>query len=440
MTFHLNAATKHSENPVLLPGEPHEWDSLQVSWPGTVLYSARDRKFRCWYSGLDVVQSPGRHWLPGYAESGDGVHWVKPKLGAAGNQLKPAWIDWPANVPEPPWGTYILSLVFENPLPDAPAEKRFGSYWWEPSRPDRPRRKTLAWSPDGLVWTRECTAYEHNRKSEFHDICQLLYDPVEGVRAYSQVQLPRRYDGRPQVRHIGLLRGRDFNRLTPEPEPVLSPAEGLDEEIHFASVKKIGRTYLMLYESDRFSRNPIHGDLRLAVSADGRNFRRVHPHTPLLRTGPKGSWDENLLVTSTDTIQEVGDEFYIFFFGCPNTYNSFPIQYAVSPERRGSWFAPSYLGLATLPRDRFAYAMGEGTLTTHPVDLGADGLWLNADGDHLSVTALDESGKPKARGKLTTERRQTVYRKVVWHDAEPKGTCRLEIALTDWAKLFGIQC
>ena len=38
VTFHLNQATKHPGNPALMPGVPGEWDSLQVSWPGTVLY------------------------------------------------------------------------------------------------------------------------------------------------------------------------------------------------------------------------------------------------------------------------------------------------------------------------------------------------------------------------------------------------------------------
>jgi hypothetical protein len=27
VTFHLNQATKHPDNPVLLPGEPHQWHS-----------------------------------------------------------------------------------------------------------------------------------------------------------------------------------------------------------------------------------------------------------------------------------------------------------------------------------------------------------------------------------------------------------------------------
>jgi hypothetical protein len=217
----------------------------------------------------------------------------------------------------------------------------------------------------------------------------------------------------------------------------MSPEQGIDEEIHFAAVQKIGHTYLMLFESDRFSKNPTHGDLRLAVSSDGRNFRRVHPHMPLVATGAKGMWDENLLVTNSAGWMEVGDEVWIHYFGCPNIYNSWPAQYAVSPERRGSSFAPVYLGLATLPRDRFAYATGDGTLTTPPLQLSYDGLWLNADGDP-QVTALDESGKPKARGKLGTERRQTVYRKVAWSGDELRGACRLEIKLTYWDKLFSV--
>src|SRR5690606_25195032 len=35
VTFHLNQAQKHPENPVLMPGRPSQWDGLQVTWPGT---------------------------------------------------------------------------------------------------------------------------------------------------------------------------------------------------------------------------------------------------------------------------------------------------------------------------------------------------------------------------------------------------------------------
>ena len=63
-------------------------------------------------------------------------------------------------------------------------------------------------------------------------------------------------------------------------------------------------------------------DLRLAVSSDGRKFRRVFPTTPLVSTGPKGAWDENLLVTTSATMQEVGDEVWLYYFSATNANRS----------------------------------------------------------------------------------------------------------------------
>lgn len=74
----LNPAKKHPENPLLLPGETHEWDGLQVIWPGTVLHDPSEGRFRCWYSGMDVAQANRPpYWAPGYAESSDGIHWTE---------------------------------------------------------------------------------------------------------------------------------------------------------------------------------------------------------------------------------------------------------------------------------------------------------------------------------------------------------------------------
>src|SRR4051812_11117805 len=105
-TFHVTPATKHLENPVMLPGEPHQWDSLCVSWPGTVLFSERDRKYRCWYTAMDVVQSPDRTWHTGYAESDDGIHWTKPAISQA------TFLEKPTNQVNPTWKPSFLSLAF----------------------------------------------------------------------------------------------------------------------------------------------------------------------------------------------------------------------------------------------------------------------------------------------------------------------------------------
>ncbi len=301
---------------------------------------------------------------------------------------------------------------------------------------------------------------------DFQDISQLVYDPDDPdpafrVKGYTQILRPRGWKPRAQgvavsvekggkelaefaalkeVRQIGLVHGNDFAKVSDAADPiVLGPEEGIDEELHFASVRKFGSTFVMLFESDRFSRNPLHGDLRLAVSSDGRKFRRVHKHTPLVSTGPKGMWDENILVTTTSAMQEVGDEIWIYYFGAPNTFRHWPAQYAVDPTRRGSLFSASYLGLATLPRDRFAYATGEGTVTTHPIQLDEGELWLNADADVMQVKLVNTDGHMIAQGALSAERRQSVYRKVKWTTQPRAGGYRVQFALTNGSRLFSLQ-
>jgi len=430
VTFHLNEAAKHPENPVLLPGEPHQWDSLQISWPATVLYSPGDRKFRCWYAGLDVVQTPERCWRTGYAESNDAVRWSKPELGQV------TFLGQPTNQIKPERGNENLSFVFENPLPAAPASERFGGYWIEYDADSW--RKGLAWSADGKAWVKAGTAYQKADRGSYHDISQLLYDAEEAdpawrVKGYTQVyrDLPHPLGEEKTVglgvRVVGLVHGNSVTRVDDAADPVaLLPEPGIDEEIHFGSVSKVHGQYLMLFESDRFSKNPIHGDLRLAVSSDGRKFRRVHPHQALVPTGPKGTWDENLLVTTSAALQMVGDELYIFYIGCPNLYNSWPRQYAVQGERRGAYFAPCYMGLATLPRDRYAYAAGPGTITSRPASLAAGEVWVNADGEPTIAT---RGANRHATGHLGQERVHTVYRKVVWHHGTPGGEVALEFVL-----------
>jgi hypothetical protein len=425
VSFHLNPAKKHPENPILLPGEPQHWDSLQVIWPGTVLYDAQERLFRCWYSGLDAVQSQRlpNLWVPGYAESADGIHWKKPDLGQYQHRGQPT------NRIVANWEHYQLSCVWANPDRSDP-QRRFLSLWTELSKWE----KGLASSPDGKVWKREKAAYRASRPERvaFQDIYQILYqpeaaDPQFRVIGYGQLCTPQ------MNREIGMVHGPDVGNLHEPADPFVLHAEpGIDEQLHFASVAKVGDTFLMLFESDRFTKN--HGDLRLAVSNDGRKFRRIHPTTPLVPTGPKGTWDENLLVTTSAAIQEVRDEVWLYYFGCPNVFKNWP-----NGSPRGSLFYPSYLGVATLPRDRFAYAAGPGSLTLRPLACDRDGLWLNADGDTIRVEALDGAGKVTAQGALGPETSHTVYRKVRWEGAVPKGPTTLQIQLPAGVRLYSVR-
>lgn len=442
-SFHLNPAVKHVANPVLHPGLPHQWDGLNIGWPATVLYSASDGKFRCWYTGREVMQSSARAYYTGYAESDDGINWVKPHLGqvrfldAPTNQIRPAW-----TVPDG-WTVMALSLAFENPLPDAPASQRFGGYWIEYALDFSHWTKCLAWSPDGKIWTRHSTAYEKRRRVEYQDICQLLYDPDEPDPAWRVKGYTQLYQNTPHplgdphvkfgVRHAGLVHGASFERVTDAAQPVaLAPLPGVDEEIHLVTVTKLHGQYLMLFESDRFSREPLHGDLRLAVSDDGRTFRRVNPEQAVVATGRRGTWDENLLVTTSLGLQPVGDDVYIYYVGCPSTFTCWPMQYTRYPERRGSEFAPTFLGLATLRRDRYAYAAGPGQLVLKLPAARWDHLWLNADGAPLISCQLN--GRSQT-GRLGSEVRHGVYRQVQW-EVPPRDGTSVHIILNSSDRLY----
>jgi hypothetical protein len=444
VTFHLNQATKRPENPVLIPGEPQQWDSLQVIWPGTVLYDADDKLFRAWYNGMDAVQAgrPALPWSPGYAESTDGFHWTKPELGQythnglPTNRLKPEWTKSFDNA-------YInLSTVLKNPDQSNP-ERKFLALWHVGEKQNTQMKKLLCSSPDGKVWKDETVVFEplDGYGWNFLDTTSVIFQPEatdenERVLVYGQVFGPAsRVVGRASGASLASFK---FPGARGPEWFLLGPEKGIDEEIHFAAVKKIGGQFLMLFESDRFSQKPLHGDLRLAISSDGKKFRRVHPQTPLVATGSRGMWDENLLVVTTSAMQEVGDEIWIFYFGCPNIFTNWPGSYAAKGGPRGSMVYPSYLGVATLPRDRFAYAAGPGSVTTPSLTVGDQGLWLNADGDGITVTAIDAAGATLAEGQLAAAQPNVLERAVQWTGNPPSQPYQVRIGLRDGQRLYAV--
>jgi hypothetical protein len=319
-------------------------------------------------------------------------------------------------------------------------------------------RKRLGFSTDGITWDwAGPVAWEGflPPKRAVYDITQLLHDPDDPdpsrrIKAYAQGQfwpssdgtgavVPDQFEpGRRTIRCVGVLTGSSLATLEEGPSSLaLAPQVAIDDETHFGAVRRFGDTFVMLFESDRFAVDPLDGDLRVAVSSDGLTFRRVHQRDALVDTGPKGTWDQNLLVTTTAGMIDVGDEHWIYYFGCPDVYRAWPPGYAVRPELRGSFFYPSYLGLAVLQRDRIAYAAGPGTVVTHTVSIGPDGLWLNTDGTVESIELIAD-GNVVASGSLAGDRRATVYRPVNWGAAPDVVQGQLRIRLGRDGRLYSL--
>lgn len=474
--FRLNPARKHPENPVLIPGFPHEWDSLQVNWPSRVCYDPHDKLFKCWYHGLDAVQYDvathperrgfeywlGRLWRTGYAESADGIHWTKPALGQhthRGQDTNVIVTDYAAVGTGGGYDHYCsVAEVWLNPTPEGADDRFLGIFTeigWDAQgyRSFKTFRKVVYASPDGKRWKRGKIAYDAPSDSDASpapnvvDLSSVVFDPDDPdprrrYKAYGQTDRPIR-PGRGN-RGVGLMCAPDLYSLRYDTlQVLLEGEEPYETEIHWSAVKKLSNGYFaMVHDSSRFDyaacEQPPVADLKLAVSRDGIDFRRVHPNTPLIARGRKCECDSNQLVTSS--IVEHGDTVYIYYHGTSCIYRPWPKAKPGGPGNlRASVLYPTFMGLATLPRDRYAYAKGPGTLTTFPLTLGEDSLRLNADGDGIRVAALDASGNETASGRLERQGGGELYRKVIWSGPAPAGERSLKIDLGEEDRLYSME-
>lgn len=120
--------TKYAGNPVLTPGEPGSWESLQLG-SGVVIKDGS--VYKMWYSGYN-----GSLWNTGYATSSDCMSWTK----YAGNPVMSVGASngWEGK------GVFPLCVIKENNV-----YKMWYSGW------DGDHGQTgYATSPDGLSWTR----------------------------------------------------------------------------------------------------------------------------------------------------------------------------------------------------------------------------------------------------------------------------------------------
>ena len=481
VTFHLNQARKHEENPVLIPGRPHEVDSLQVSWPSTTIYDPVGKKFMCYYSGMDVIQYDsrlhpksvgyerwlGRLWRYCYAQSQDGVHWEKPKLGQythRGIDTNRIVSDYEAAGDGVGWNNWCRPAeVWLNPEPKSPDEK-FLAIFCEIGSDGKGNRsfklfqETIYQSPDGKAWTRtDQVVYDGSNPAgaiseDLIDVNTVVHDPghpdpQRRVQLFGQSC--RSQDG---GRAVSVVSAGDFDsiEMTKNRHLLLRNDPEIEDELHWNKVRRMQNGYyLVIHDSshlDYTAQKPPTSDIRMGISTDGIDFRRLHRHTPLIPRGKKGEWDHNFLVCGD--IVEFGDTVHFYYHGCSIIWRPWPsTESGVDYVLRGSNVYPVYMGLATVPRDRFAYAAtvdgGEGQVVTRPVDIPVGGkLWVNSeltDGGAVLPVLLDDQDQVIATGKLTDTMSQTVYRLVEWDQTPPGGEYRVQVSLSGSARLFSIK-
>jgi hypothetical protein len=348
VTRQFPPAVKHPANPVLVRDRPWEGASA-ITGPyvyGTVL--REQGRFRLWYQ----ILWQGNHVA--YAESEDGLNWVKPSLGLIAlegnrdNNLVVSAKDRLAT-----GGDCHNPSVIRRVGVDDPAA-RYALYGYDGAS-GGPR---VAFSPDGLRWT-YAPASDSPPLFSSSDVVSFFYD-VYGQR-YAATWKTRHRRGRA----VGVAFSPDGRRWhKPWDGPVFA-ADDLDPDatqIYGMPVFPYQGLYLGLpwvyharyipygeYSVERLHEaqadSPRTIDVQIAWSWDLVNWTRPWPRRPWLACGPEGSWDRGAIVTARAPVL-VGDELWFYYGGCNGRHDDKRVQAAI--------------GLATLRLDGFcALAAGE---------------------------------------------------------------------------------
>ena len=390
---------RYEGNPIVVP-EPHD-PKLQrrdnrVVCKFVMRFDEAPR-YRMWYWGHpDWHAWKDGHTIRfgvGYAISDDGKNWQKPNLDMflfEGSNLHNLVM---------PYGL-MHGLFYEPDEPDP--QKRFKALInVETGRhgnkrdPVIPTGYYLHTSPDGIHWTgnlEKCDiptpqgmGYVFPPKS-IGDTSRFWWDSLR-QKYVGDVKfvLP----GTNRVR--GVMESDDLVHWT-RPTPTFHGLEG-DNQIYGHR----GFIYQGMYIGMRWvyvkGRSRAHSSyVELDCSRDGQIWTRVGAKQPFMAFNPKkDTWDAGKM--RPIAMFEEGDEVWIYYNGMPTDAEM------ENPDFPESQRVGNSIGLAILPRDRFASINGgdeTGALVTRPLDFDGSTLHINgetAEGGQITVALMDRSGK-----------------------------------------------
>jgi hypothetical protein len=365
-----HAAQKHPNNPVVQRDRP--WEGVAaITGPyvyGTVFWVGG--KLRMWYQ----VLTRGNH--VGYAESEDGIHWTKPELGIVEyDSSKANNLVVSAYQPEAAGGGHCHNpSVIIRPGEQDP-QKRYALYGFD-GQCGHPR---VAFSPDGLHWQYVPETAQQPLFSS-SDVVNFFYDPYQARYAATWKTRNRR------GRAVGIAWSADGLSWTKPFDGPIFAADDLDPDvtqiygmpvfpyqglyigqpwIYNARYFRFGEYSVeKLHEAQNDS--PRTMDVQLAWSWDLVNWTRPSERSEFIPRGAKGTWDSGMIVTARAPAI-VGDQLYFYYGGCDGVHDQ--------PRVRAA------IGLATLRLDGFCSMRAgetEGWLITRREPFHEPAITINA--------------------------------------------------------------
>ncbi|HOW78397.1 MAG TPA: hypothetical protein PK406_03020 [Verrucomicrobiota bacterium] len=342
LTRVFHAAEKHPANPVLKGDQP--WESVPAAITGPYVYGTAawdGGRLRLWYQ----ILNRGNH--VGYAESADGIHWTKPALGLIEfNGSKANNLCVSAAQPEVTGGECHNPGVLRCPEPAAP-HQRYALFGFDP----RAGHARVAFSPDGRRWK---YVPETEKKPLFSssDVVNFFYDP--GQKRYTATWKTHSRRGRA----VGIAWSPDGLAWTKPYDGPLFAADDLDPDatqIYGMPVFPCQGLYIGLpwiyraryFKSGAYSVRKLHEaqedsprtlEVQLAWSWDLINWTRAPGRPQFIPLGAPGQWDRGMIVTARAPVP-VGDRLHFYYGGCDGLHDDPRVNAAI--------------GLATLRLDGF---------------------------------------------------------------------------------------
>lgn len=396
-------------NPVVVDKQT-PWE-LDLAWCSTYRDPASGL-YQLWYQAFTdgKAQERTHRCMICYAESEDGVNWIKPNLGLfVYNGVTENNVVMLGNGGYS--DRYAASVVVDPADPDPNKRYKMAHYDFcidEDEGREYPGL-TVAFSPDGIHWTKYPkapllrTSYSgFDRPVPFRgepgeewtiplsisDAMDAIYDPRAGAFVIYHKMWIDRPDGMINWKHaMGRTVSQDFIHWS-RPELVLAPDEFDPEwvEFHHSPAFFYNDCYFALLQIlNRAVRGGIM-DCELAISRDGIHWQRPFRSPFFLPMTQNGEFDSGSILTNATPIF-LEDEVRYYYGG-----------YSQGATGDTPGELVTGIGLATMPRDRFAgirpvKQIGQVTLRrTDLTDVSA--ITVNADAARGSVRVeiLDADG------------------------------------------------
>jgi len=345
---------KHTANPLIVGVYP--WEGTGPLMGGSVLYDPKDSKHKIWYGVWNrhnyFNKLPFSYNIC-YAESKDGIHWVKPALGVFKHESDPRNNCIRLGTDK----TQAIDVCL-NPRPDKYPGRFLAIH-------NQKGGVFVSSSQDGKTFTflHETPAIPYH--SDTHN--NFVYDEVR--KQWLLFCRPRAYAG-DHKRRVSMQISSDLQNWTHD-RTILVPTETEKPEFYGMTVFRLGDLFWGVLQVYDRTTGLMHGEI--TWSGDGEHWSQVPTHSIFLGRGSEGAWDHGMVIAADAPVSQ-NNELRFYYGGSASDHNE--------PDNQRA------IGMATAERDRL---VGLRPSTDAPGYILTRPLLLPKQGDLLVNAVVSES-------------------------------------------------